>query len=179
MSYQRLNTPELTAFEEEYNKISNNVFKYGYYGSTDNNIRPCIRVKDATKIHEVISMWYPAYKVSYIHNKGYFPNKPLRELREKKEISHICGNAENTEISLCIEITHMNLETHKYNISRIKCHDFIRKQVPKYRHYTQVKTLGTIYVNKLARQINKVKKFNIKKRCSHTPKCFINYGKII
>ena len=175
MAYYRLDANEKSEFEREYNKLRNNVHQYE---SSNTHIQPCLRIKDPIKVYEAVSDWYPAYKISFIHHKGYWPNKPIRESRAIKEISHICGNAENSEVSLCIEISHMNLETHNYNIGRRSCHSFIRKYVPKYRHYESVQTRGTIYVNKLAIQINKLKKINLKKRCTHIPKCFINYGKI-
>ena len=193
-----LSPEEKTATEELFKKLSKRVYKYGYMNE---NIKPCIRIRDMNQRHSTIKTGEFPYNVGFMKHWECYPKSDLTDY----EISHICGNAtvskqlKLTQIdinlqkrSLCIEGSHMTIEKHKDNMKRRTCHKYIRqfkKQFQKRNRskYNDIITTGTITPTK----INKILKnklnnitldgFTEHLECPHEKKgheCFINYGKI-
>ena len=169
--------------DNKYNKISRKVWKYG----DNNNLIgvECWRVRNTEKI-EFNGQLYKKYAIGFMHHYRYNPYLTINNPNNAKEISHCCGNVSNTEESLCIRGEHMKHESSFYNKQRRKCHNYIREYQRKYNKYNNrtnkkftIQTRGTLTVGIVTRQKRRLglhrREYHI---CSHTPECFINYGKI-
>ena len=126
-----LNAKQKKAFKAKYDLFKDDVIEYG--GDPNMNILPCKRLKRPNQVYDVLGTPYPAYKITWIHLNGRL--KPIDP--KKTDISHICdtprkpknksNNKNKSKYPLCIEIKHMNPETHGDNTKRRTCHKSIRK----------------------------------------------------
>ena len=172
--YEKLEEDEQGKFDAKFTELSCNVHEFGH--PTHKVIGDhCIRVKDINKV-KVLGAQYKKYAIGFIK---YWQFNPY-EFEHDLEISHICGNPKNSQQSLCIQGSHMRLESHYINDKRRECHDYIRKFERSWNRNEDIDTKGTLTVEKVNQQ--KRNKFNIRRRdinfaCLHDPPCFINYGK--
>ena len=169
-----LNQTQTTEIITFYRKIStaSNVHEYGK--SND----PCLRVKHPNDTfqhtineNEVVRLY--TYSVGYIYAHRVYPHK----YNDDVQISHYCGNPVNRKRSLCIQGTHMTLESRTDNIARKKCHNYIRKFANRYKKIKSNSfTKGKINVQDINDMLNESEKYH-ECHCS-TKHCFISYGKL-
>ena len=169
-----LDSEEQELFNQKFKIISNNVHKYGYPNDKLTE-EPCIRVKETEQI-KVNGKYYKKYMIGFINHHHFHPH--VMNFHENGEISHICGNPTNKKQSLCIQGSHMCVETHPTNLERKKCHDYIRKFQKRWNGRKNIETKGTLTVGIVnAEKRNKIHKNDITLQCKHDPPCFINYIK--
>ena len=153
-------------------KLRKNVHKYG------NENDACWRVKTPSRTfqHEFDeddkTMKLFTYTVGYIYEHREYPNKPDTIF----EISHCCGNVNNSKRSLCINGAHMMLETRKQNCERKKCHNYIRKYANQYKKES-IFNRGEITVQDINTILSKDEQYH-SCECTDTKKCFISFGKL-
>ena len=172
--YEKLQDDEQTEFDAKFVEISYNVHRFGHPANKVTE-DPCIRVKNIKKV-EVLDEQYKKYAIGFIKYWQFNPYEFVHDL----EISHICGNPKNNKQSLCIQGSHMRLESHFINNKRSDCFKYIRKFERSWNRNNNIDTKGTLTVEKVNQQ--KRDKLNIDEddinyTCSHDPPCFINYGK--
>ena len=160
-----------------YNKLLKTVHKYG--GSEDEVIEPCLRVRKI-KQYSIGGHKCRSYTVGFIKHHGYHPNEIIDEETEVPlEISHKCANPRNKKQSLCIEGTHMKLETHEANQTRTICHNYIRKYWEKHKNNDSCITTGPLTVEIVNEQLSNLYPFDVFVfECDCDDDCFINFGKI-
>ena len=181
---QKLSQLDQSKFDKIFERLSKQVHKYGTKEIDEEY--PCLRVRKVKtfkmneinkELKEPEKLYH--YTLGFIKEYKFCPNKANNP---GKEISHVCGNASDRKIcetnmrqkSLCIEGTHMLLETHDANRKRSRCHKFIRDFEKKYRNNQNVITKGKITVKYINETISD---YSIECECENK-KCFINYGKI-
>ena len=174
MAIRYLEQEEQRAFNDEFDKISYNIHSYG--NPNDKLIgRPCLRVKNIDKV-TVNNKRYTKYTIGFMKHHKYNPKLETNNPDFLREISHSCGNPKNTIQSLCIEGSHMRLETHIYNLERHNCHEYIRKFQKANFKKQNIQTKGTLTIDIINREKQKLNEKSVP-RCQHYPVCFINYGK--
>ena len=171
--YGQLSKTKQDKFDEKFAEIRKNVHEYG------NSTNKCLRVKDINKV-EVLRTQYKKYAIGFIKHWKFDPYEKCKG--EDLEISHICGNPKNSQQSLCIQGSHMRLESHNENDSRCDCHKYIRKFERSWnrnnKYKINVKGILTVErVNQQKRDKLKIDPDDINWVCTHVPVCFINYGK--
>ena len=121
-----LTESEQTEVSKQFRRFCNNVHVYGSSIPSTNNCRRYTHHSDPERnvFHCTINGTrspYFAYKVAYMHTKGY-KVKPTRRLLG---ISHICGKTSS------INVEHMVVEPLSINIQRRICHDWINNLLIK------------------------------------------------
>lgn len=181
---------EKTSVDKRFDELLKTVHKYGE--ANDYNyeveIKPCLRVRKI-KQYRVNGYKCRSYTVGFMKEYGYHPNESdgdsdtdsddVSNSDEKLEISHECANPRNKKQSLCIEGSHMILETHDKNQKRRICHNYIRKYWNKYRNNENCTTTGCLtvaIVNNELSELYPTEDFNF--RCKCDTDCFINFGKL-
>lgn len=190
MSLDKINT----VFQRKYNvwfkQLRQNTWQYPKCGRNE-KCRPCLRFKtESGKLPNLDnytglgpSKLTPC-QVGFIAYHKCLPFNRTTDNNVKLTISHICGNGTNKKNSLCIEGSHMILESKEKNNKRQKCHNYIRQFIYECQRFNDVNTTGTIKVidvNKRLTQkgIEYLKKYKKRHYCKcKSKKCFINYGKI-
>ena len=167
---ERLNRAEKFRIKKLYNELD-----FVQYGSRQD---PCLRVRKMKKYQKMNGKNLNHYRISYFHETNKFV------IGSNNVISHVCGNATKRkhptkrakQISLCMNVDHMRIETNSQNRNRAKCHNFIRDYEQKYRLRPKdgYRIIGKLTVD----DINEITNDNSFECKCQGDKCFINYGKI-
>ena len=160
---------------------------YHKYGGSD-EIEPCKRLKKWKTYNNRIPDYnggenIEAYQASFIVYKGIIPSK-------YQKISHFCANPKNTKQTLCIEVSHMDIEPTATNNGRKTCHCLIRKYEvserwrgntpdgPIYASDVPISFYNDLLEKKGIRRSKRLIKTTGNYTCPHGPNhCFINYTK--
>jgi len=162
---------------------------YYLYGGSD-EIEPCKRIQKYKSYNNRIPDYngsgrIEAYQARYMAQYKTIPSK-------YQKISHFCANPENKKKTLCIEISHMDIEPTWKNNGRKTCHCLIRKYERAERQFGNTpdgplfaNDVPIKYYNDLLRKkgMRRSKRKEIKGNnnnysCPHGPNhCFINYTK--
>ena len=190
MSFEKIDSVSQRKYNKWFKKLSQNTWQYPKADKA-HRCKPCLRFKTENGILpnlENITGVGPSQltpcQVGFVAYHKYLPFNRTNDDGDTLEISHICGNGKNMKNSLCIQGSHMMLETTKQNKNRRKCHNYIRQFINECKKYSDVITVGTIKVidvNKRLTQkgIQYLKKYNKRRYCKcKNKKCFINFGKI-
>ena len=191
MSFSQIQSKFQRKYSKWFRKLCANTWQYPRQHKAD-RCKPCLRFKTENGILPNLdnntgigpNKLTPT-QIGFIAHHKYLPFNRRNVNDEKLEISHICGNATNSKNSLCIEGSHMRLETNKQNQDRRKCHNYIRQFVNECKKYSDVITIGTIKVFDVNKRlthkgIKYLRKYGKKCCCKcRNKKCFINYGKVI
>lgn len=165
-----------------YNKLIKTVHKYGGSKNDDDEyiVKPCLRVRKI-KQYSVNNHKCRSYTVGFMKEYGYYPSGIVdTDSNERLEISHECANARNKKQSLCIEGSHMMLETHTENQTRTICHNYIRKYWKRYKNNDSCTTTGPITVAIVNQQLSNLYRNQVFDfQCECNTDCFINFGKIV
>lgn len=190
MSFPHIESKFQRKYNKWYKKLCENTWQYPREEKAD-KCKHCLRFKTEYGILPKLdnktgigpNKLTPT-QIGFIAYHKYLPFDRKNSDNEKLQISHICGNVTNRKNSLCIEGSHMRLETKKQNLLRRKCHNYIRQFVNECKRFYDVLTVGTIKVidvnNRLTlKNIKCLKKYDKRRYCKcKSKKCFINYGKI-
>ena len=175
---------QLRAFLKE--KPWKDFYKYG----GGRGIKPCKRItrtyyKPDNPLNNHFGATLKAYQASYMYETNSIPS-------ENEKISHSCANPENLKETLCIEITHMELESQQINMERRRHHYIIREYEKKNR-YKGKREKGPLFITEIPieflckhlERIGKkseitvdmevIRRQNGNCTCDHNPTCFINY----
>ena len=131
-----LTDAERTEVARQYRMFCNDVHVYGSSIPSANDCRRYRHHSDPERgvfkcrIDGIRSPYF-AYKISYMHVKGY-KVKPTRRLYG---ISHICGK------TACINVDHMIIEPSSINNKRRICHDWISNLLTKINNKKHIKNL--------------------------------------
>ena len=160
---------------------------YFKYGGSD-TIESCKRITKYKNYHNRIPDYnsnsnIEAYQATYMVHHDIIPSKYQR-------ISHFCANPENKKKTLCIEITHMDIESTRRNNGRKTCHCIIRKYErsqrpfgntpdgPLYANDVPIRFYNDLLKKKGIRRSKRLMKTTGLYSCPHGPNyCFINYMK--
>ena len=191
-TFDRIEAKFQRKYNEWFKQIQQRTWQYPSEGIL-NNYKPCLRFKtdngilpnlqNLTGDTEGQNTLTPVH-IGFIARYKYLPFERKNDNDEKLEISHICGNARNGKNSLCIEGSHLLLETKEQNQKRRKCHNYIRQFVNECKRYHDVITVGTIRVFDVNKRLTQkgfkyLKKYGERRHCKcKIRKCFINFGKV-
>ena len=126
-----LSKKQQKAFECAYNKFKDEYRLYGSKHNEKGSPLPCKRLlTDFNKSYYVLGKPYKPSQITFIHLTGTLYQNNDNPDDQDDEISHICcDHSQNSQYPSCIELTHYELESHKYNCSRKKCHSTLKQYI--------------------------------------------------